>query len=316
MRRTPDKFHGLLLLNKPKGITSHDAVDRVRRILVQRGVGHAGTLDPAADGLLLLIVGQGTKAARFFSDLDKEYLAEITFGAESTTYDSEGVSPTAVIDMASLPDRTAIETALQGFIGEITQQVPAFSAVHVDGERLYEKSRRGEEVTLPERTVRIDAIDILECDHGKLRIRVTCGKGTYIRSLANDLGKVLGCGGYLSSLTRTRTGRFALEQAHTVEQLETLKTENNLASVVLPIDQALGFSCLTVGSEFGPLVHFGRRPTASDISEVQGEFQSGDHVLLKDAHGSLLAIATATIASTGLKADSRREILTYERVLA
>ena len=316
MSRTPDKFHGLLLLNKPQGITSHDAVDRVRHILVQRGVGHAGTLDPAADGLLLLIVGRATKAARFFSALDKEYLAEIALGAESTTYDLEGLSPIAPIDPAMLPDRSAIESALQSFVGTITQQVPAYSAVHVDGERLYEKSRRGEEVALPERTVRIDAIDLIEYNVGKLRLRVSCGKGTYIRSLANDLGKQLGCGGYLSSLTRTCTGRFSLSQAHTLEELEVCKTESNLSSVIMPIDEALGFSSLTVGNEFGPLVHFGRRPTASDISAVQGEFKSGDHVLLKDARGLLLAIATATIASTGLKADSQAEILTYERVLA
>ena len=316
MKRSPDRYHGLLLLNKPQGITSHDAVDRVRKILVQRGVGHAGTLDPAADGLLLLLVGRGTKAARFFSDLDKEYLAEIKFGAESTTYDSEGLNPAMPIDTSKLPDRTSVENALQGFLGTITQQVPAYSAVHVDGERLYEKSRRGEEVVAPERTVRIDSIDLLEYDNGRLRIRVSCGKGTYIRSLAHDLGQHLGCGGYLSSLTRTRTGRFALAQACTLEQLEAYRAGDSLSSAILPIEEALGFCCLTVGNDFGPLVRFGRRPKAADIAEVHGEFQSGDHVLLKDAQGSLLAIGTATVASTGMKAGSRREILTYERVLA
>ena len=315
MKRSPDKFHGLLLLNKPQGITSHDAVDRVRRILVQRGVGHAGTLDPAADGLLLLIVGRGTKAARFFSDLDKEYLAEIKIGVESSTYDAEGVAPDAVRS-ENLPDRGAIEAALLTFIGDIVQQVPAYSAVHVDGERLYEKSRRGEEVTPPERTVRIDAIDLLEHEADQLRLRVSCGKGTYIRSLAHDLGRLLGCGAYLSSLTRTRIGRFQIEQAHTLEALNELRAGDALASAIMPVDEALGFSCITVGPEFGPLVQFGRRPTASDIAAVQGEFESGDHVLLKDQGGSLLAIATATVASSGLKANLRREILTYERVLA
>jgi tRNA pseudouridine55 synthase len=316
MKRSPDKFHGLLLLNKPQGITSHDAVDRVRRILVQRGVGHAGTLDPAADGLLVLLVGRGTKAARFFSDYDKEYLAEITLGAESTTYDAEGVIPATSATEVTLPDRNQIETALQSFLGTITQQVPAYSAVHVDGERLYEKARRGEDVVTPERTVRIDSIDILEHNGNRLRVRVCCGKGTYIRSLAHDLGKHLGCGAYLSALTRTSTGRFRLEQSRTLEALEDLRTQNKLAEAIIPIDEALGFTCLTVGSEFGPLVHFGRRPTAGDIAAVHGEFESGDHLLLKDQSGSLLAIATATMASTSLKSSPGSEILTYERVLA
>lgn len=309
-------YHGILLLNKPRGITSHDAVDAVRHILVQRSIGHAGTLDPAAEGLLVLLVGQATKAARYLADADKEYVAEIRLGLESTTYDSEGVDADAVPVSVEGLSRREIEKTLKTFLGIITQAVPPYSAVHVDGERLYKKSRRGEPVTPPERTVRIDTLELLSYEAGLLRVRVECGKGTYVRSLAHDIGKSLGCGAYLSSLVRTRSGRFQIENAHRIEDLSGTKNLGTLETTLIPVDIALGFSSLTIDRSFRPFVQYGRRPTARDIASVQGEFKSGDHVLLKDERGSVLAIATATIPSGGMTADPSLEILKYDRVLA
>lgn len=309
-------YHGILLLNKAKGITSHDAVDAVRHILVQRSVGHAGTLDPAAEGLLVLMVGQATKTARYLADADKEYIAEVRLGLESATYDSEGVDPDAIPLSVEGISRSKIETTLQTFLGTITQAVPPYAAVHVDGERLYKKSRRGEPVTPPERTIRIDVLELLSYEAGLLQIRVVCGKGTYVRSLAHAIGKSLGCGAYLSSLVRTRCGRFRLEDAHRIDELSAARSLGTLETMLLPVDVALGFTSLTLDRNFCPFVQYGRRPKAGDIASVQGEFKSGDHVLLKDERGSLLAIATATIASGGMTANPNLEILKYDRVLA
>ncbi|MEW5795453.1 MAG: tRNA pseudouridine(55) synthase TruB [Candidatus Zixiibacteriota bacterium] len=316
MTRRPATYHGVLPLNKPSGLTSHDAVDQVRRILGQRAVGHAGTLDPEATGLLVLLVGQGTKAARFLTDADKEYLAEIQLGLESPTYDREGVPEGSTTALDSFPGQSQVEESLGAFRGEITQAVPPYSAVHVDGERLYKLSRKGEETTPPQRTVTIHSLVLLEYSRGRLRVRVVCGKGTYVRSLAHDVGRKLGCGGYLYSLVRTRSGRFRLEDAHTLEALSNARERGELNRLIIPVDAALGFSTVTVDPEFRAKVSFGRRPTGRDIAGVQGEFQSGDHLLLKDKDGSLLAIATAVVPSGSLQAHPGREILKYDRVLA
>lgn len=304
------------MLNKPAGITSHDAVDKVRRILVQREVGHAGTLDPAAEGLLVIMLGRATKTARFLTELDKEYEAEIRLGLESSTYDREGLDPKAALATVPELSRTEIEQILAGFRGTITQAVPPYSAVHVEGERLYERSRRGEAVAAPERTVQIDALELLEHEHDRISVRVVCGKGTYIRSLAHDIGRRIGCGGYLAALRRTRCGRFQLREAHTFDNLDLAREQARLNDLVMPIDSALGFSSISVAPGFSRLVANGLRPRGRDITGLQGTFDSGDHVLLKDEHGVVLAIATAIVPSGRLAADPGREILKYERVLA
>lgn len=316
MNRRPATYHGVLLLDKPGGITSHDAVDKVRRILGQKEVGHAGTLDPAAEGLLVILLGRATKTARFLTDLDKEYEAEIRLGLESSTYDREGLDPEAV--PATVPDlnRADIEQVLAGFRGTITQAVPRYSAVHVEGERLYERSRRGEEVTAPERTVQIDGLELLEHEDNRISLRVVCGKGTYIRSLAHDIGRRIGCGGYLAALRRTRCGRFNLRDAYTFENLDSAREQARLNDLVMPIDRALGFSSVSVTPGFSRLVANGRRPRGRDISGLQGAFDSGDHVLLMDERGAVLAIATAIVPSGRLAADPSCEVLKYERVLA
>jgi tRNA pseudouridine55 synthase len=316
MKRSEAKYHGLLLVKKSAGMSSHDVVDHVRRLSGQTAVGHTGTLDPAAEGLLVIMLGKATKAARFLLSDDKEYEAEVRLGAESATYDGEGISAETKFAPVPVLNDAELERILDKFRGTITQQVPPFSAVQVDGERLYKKSRRGEEVSAPERTVTIETLALLSRDSDALCLRIVCSKGTYIRSLAHDIGRVIGCGGYLASLRRTRCGRFLLGDSHTLDQLVAAGEQGRLTEWFIPIDRALGFSEVTVSDAFQTFVLNGRRPRACDISAVSGEFCSGDHVLLRDGQGSILAIATAMVASGSLKGNPDGEILKYDRVLA
>jgi len=208
--------HGFLLIDKPVGPTSHDIVNNVRRNLGEKKIGHLGTLDPAASGLMILAVGaKALKVIEFFSDLTKEYTAEVTFGAISSTYDREGViekiepKPGWVV-----PPHTTVNNTLQDyFVGTIDQAPPAHSAVHVGGERAYKKARKGEKVDMPMREVSITKCDIQSYEFPKVSIDVACGSGTYIRSLAHDLGERLRCGGYLSALRRTKVGEWSIDFA-------------------------------------------------------------------------------------------------------
>ncbi len=208
--------HGFLLIDKPAGPTSHDIVAIVRRTLSERSVGHLGTLDPAASGLLVLAVGaKALKAIELFMGLSKEYVAGVTLGKVSTTYDQDG----RIEDFPIKPGvpEPEIETVLrlirERFVGKIRQAPPAHSAVHIDGERAYEKARRGEEVVMPEREVTIESCEVESFAYPNLKLRVRCGSGTYIRSLANDLGAALRTGGYLTGLRRTKVGEWQVEQA-------------------------------------------------------------------------------------------------------
>lgn len=207
-----DNCHQLLVLDKSAGMTSRAAVDRAARWF-PRGtrLGHTGTLDPLASGVLVLCVGQATRLAEYVQCLPKSYLAEVTLGARSATDDAEG--PLSICEVDAPPDLAAVSAALAKFIGEIRQTPPAYSAAKVHGRRAYVLARRGEHSQLSARMVRIDAIDILEFAYPKLLLKVDCGKGTYIRSLARDLGEMLGCGAYLSGLRRTAVGPFVPEMA-------------------------------------------------------------------------------------------------------
>jgi tRNA pseudouridine55 synthase len=198
---------GFLVVDKPLGITSRDAVDRVQKWF-RKGtrIGHAGTLDPLASGVLVLAVGGATRLVEYVQAQAKVYRAVVTLGANTSTDDSEG-EPQPVPG-AIVPDRATIERVLGEFLGTIQQVPPAYSAAHVEGQRAYRLARRGTHVELAPRPVRIDRIDVREFSYSRLDLEITCGKGTYIRSLARDLGQRLGTGGYLSYLRRTRIGVF------------------------------------------------------------------------------------------------------------
>jgi tRNA pseudouridine55 synthase len=208
--------HGFLLVDKPKDISSHDAVAIVRRTLGERSVGHLGTLDPMATGLLVMAIGKkALKVVELFSDLRKEYLADVAFGAISSTYDAEGVLEEIPAKAGwQVPSEIEVRNVITDrFIGKVRQIPPAFSAVHVDGVRAYKRAARGEEVKLDAREVEIDACDIVKYEFPLLTLKVSCSSGTYIRSLAHDLGQVLHSSAFLSALRRTKVGEFSVDDA-------------------------------------------------------------------------------------------------------
>jgi tRNA pseudouridine55 synthase len=208
--------HGFLLVDKPAGPTSHDIVAEVRRALSERSIGHLGTLDPAATGLLVLAVGRkALKVVELFVGLPKEYEADLRLGQVSTTYDREGVIEEVPPPKGwSVPDQSVVQrTIADRFTGRIQQVPPAHSAVHVGGERAYRKAQRGIGVEIPSREVEITSCKILSYTFPRLKLQIACGSGTYIRSLAHDLGQLLHCGAFLEGLRRTRVGDWRVEDA-------------------------------------------------------------------------------------------------------
>src|SRR5581483_8212528 len=199
---------GILNINKATGMTSHDVVARIRKLLHQRRVGHAGTLDPAASGVLPICIGQGTRVAEYLSESGKAYQAEITFGVVTDTYDAEG-NIIRTVDASHLT-LAQIEEALPHFLGPQQQLPPRYSAIKIQGQPAYKRVRSGEEITLEARSIEIYRLQILAWEMPRLTLAVECSKGTYIRSLAYDLGEHFGCGAYLSALIRTRSGPFTL----------------------------------------------------------------------------------------------------------
>jgi tRNA pseudouridine55 synthase len=241
---------GFLNLDKPVAISSRGAVDRVGRKLRTRRVGHAGTLDPAASGVLVIAVGKATRLVEYVQEGAKRYLATFRLGAVSTTDDAEGeITP---VPGATPPSTESVTAALAGFVGVILQRPPAYSAIHVGGQRAYDLARRGERVELPERPVRIDRIELIRHDGFDLELIIDCGSGTYIRSIARDLGERLGVGGYMTALCRTAVGPFALESAVALDAwdaepepisrlLDLTKALTTLPTIKLPADLARRF---------------------------------------------------------------------------
>jgi tRNA pseudouridine55 synthase len=228
---------GILNINKAVGMTSHDVVARVRRLLKQKRVGHTGTLDPLASGVLPICAGQATRVAEYLSESGKAYLAEIVFGTVTDTYDAEG-SIIRTSDAANLT-LEQIEQALPHFRGEQMQVPPRYSAVKLKGQPAYKLARAGEEIALEPRSVTIYRLDIQNWQPPRLTLAIECSKGTYIRSLAYDLGELLGHGAYLAALTRTRSGPFTLADSITLEQLAEAVESGKLADYLHPIDSAL-----------------------------------------------------------------------------
>lgn len=201
---------GVLILDKPEGPTSHDMVARVKRLLNTKA-GHAGTLDPFATGVLPILCGKATRLMRFYQGEDKAYLATLQLGIETTTYDREG----EVTSSSPVPDlkQDAIRDVLAEFTGPVVQTPPMFSAIKVQGQRLYKLARRGEEVERPSRNVTIHSLDLVQSSSDTWTLEVKCTSGTYIRSLAHDIGRFLGCGATLQSLARLASGNFRLDQS-------------------------------------------------------------------------------------------------------
>ena len=242
------QLSGILNVDKPPGITSHDVVDEVRRMAGQRKVGHAGTLDPMATGVLLVCLGKATRVAEYLMKGRKRYRATIVLGITTDTYDAEG-QITSSGGEASFA-QAEIEAALARFLGCIEQVPPMYSAIKREGRPLYELARQGKHVERSPRPVEIDAIDLLDWTPPALSIEVTCSPGTYIRSLAHDLGQHLGGGAYLSSLVRMSSGHFTLEDATSLDRLAEAFEHGQEDRYLLALDEAfLDWPAAIVGSE-------------------------------------------------------------------
>lgn len=272
-------MHGIFNVNKPVGITSHDAVDIVRRASGTRRVGHAGTLDPAAEGVLLICVGKATKVSEYLVDSRKIYCAEITLGLETDTYDSEGQlvfkAPEAQVQSISIEE---ITVALRSLTGKISQVPPAYSAIKKKGQPLYKLARAGISVELEPREVEIYRADLLFYQLPVLKVEIECSKGTYIRSFAHDLGQRLGCGAYLSYLVRLASGRFKVEDAVPLPVLEDALRRGYWQEFIYPLDHALlDFGAAILGEESQKAIINGRswvprirQPSAETVLEARG----------------------------------------------
>jgi tRNA pseudouridine55 synthase len=254
-------LHGFLVVDKPGGITSHDAVARVRRAGGRAlKIGHAGTLDPMATGVLVLALGVATRLVEWATDHDKRYRAELTLGVETDTFDAEG---RVVAERPVAVSPVDLERALEGLRGEIDQRPPAFSAIQVGGRRLYDLARRGQAVEAPLRRITIRELRLLDYQAPRATIELLCSKGTYVRSLAHDLGRALGCGAHLSALRRLASGAFELADAVGLEAAvaeiaagrgERLLRPLELAVAELPrlAPGAEGVAALRLGQPWAP----------------------------------------------------------------
>ena len=224
---------GILNLNKPQGLTSHDVVSEVRKLADQRRVGHAGTLDPMATGVLIVCLGRATRMVEYLMDSPKTYVGTVRLGVTTETYDAEG----SVIDERSTAgiDRADIENELAGLRGDILQVPPMYSALKRDGKPLYRLAREGVTVERDPRPVHIHSLEVIDWALPDVTLKVVCSPGTYIRSLAHDLGQGLGCGAHLAALTRLASGDFSLEESIPLSELNS----ERLPELLLPLDTAL-----------------------------------------------------------------------------
>lgn len=225
----------ILIVDKPAGMTSHDVVHEVRRIVDDRRVGHTGTLDPFATGVLVLCVGIATRLVEYMLVHDKRYLARVRLGETTDTYDRTG----AVLQERPVEvERDRVASALAEFRGQIQQKPPPYSAIRVEGKRAHSLARAGKEFDLEPRTVCVHSLELLEFDPPSLTLDVACAAGVYVRSIAHDLGQRLGCGAHLAELRRTQVGAFSIDEAHTLDALLTAKQNGTLGSMLLPPERA------------------------------------------------------------------------------
>lgn len=306
-------MNGVLVIDKEAGPTSHDVVSAVRKLLKEKKVGHTGTLDPAATGVLPLVLGRATKVARYLTGDDKVYEATIRLGINTSTLDREGevVRERTV----SCSAEEAREAALS-FQGEIEQLPPMYSAKKVDGKRLYELARKGVEVEREPKRVTIHEVEVLSCELPDLRIKVRCSAGTYLRVLAEDIGEKLGCGGYLLQLRRTEAGTFTLHDAITLDELAD---NRELAQEKLvPMSRALSaLPRINVPRGVGQMIASGHQLNVADLRTLDlPPFSRDEPVILGLDSGQLIAVARSLIASDELSTCRRdRRALKTERVL-
>lgn len=237
-------MNGIILIDKPQEWTSHDVVGKLRGILHERRIGHSGTLDPLATGLLVIFVGRATRAVEFAEADTKEYIAGLRLGISTDTQDITG---RVISSGGSVPDEFQLRKALDSFKGELEQIPPMYSAIKVGGKKLYELARKGESIERRPRHITVFDLDIAGWADDDYVLRVSCSKGTYVRTLCNDIGQALGCGGCMSSLRRTKAGGFSVEDAHTIAEIQEAADRGEAESLIIPLDTLFSeFNKLTV----------------------------------------------------------------------
>ena len=253
---------GLLNVYKERGFTSHDVVAKLRGILKQKKIGHTGTLDPEAEGVLPVCLGKATKVCELLTDKDKTYQAVLLLGMETDTQDTTGTVTARAPVTASEED---VREAVQSFTGSYDQIPPMYSALKINGKKLYDLARAGKEVERKARTVQIHEIRIEEIALPRVTMTVTCSKGTYIRTLCYDIGRKLGCGGCMEKLLRTRVERFTLEEAYTLSQIEKIRDEGQLEEILTPVDRL-----------------FSQYPLFQAVSEAEKRLENGNPLLCEE----------------------------------
>lgn len=290
---------GILLVDKPSGLTSHDVVDRIRRATGIRRVGHTGTLDPAATGLLILCLGAATRLSDHLIGLDKAYEGVMRLGVVTKSYDLDG----EIVEQRDVPSCSMeeIQSVCDRFLGEIEQVPPMVSAVKVGGVRLYNKARKGEVVERPSRRVLVREFSVLAYDPPDIRIRVCCSRGTYVRSLCHDAGQQLGCGAVLAALRRTRVGAYSIENAL---PLDRLTSPEEVSAHLIPMNKALDLPRVVVRNSRRDAVISGNVITLPDMAEQCPVNEGWVQILTEN--GRLLALGEAEASAAGARVRPRR----------
>jgi tRNA pseudouridine55 synthase len=280
---------GVIIIDKPEGWTSHDVVNKVRKIARTKRVGHLGTLDPIATGVLPLVIERATRLAQFYTKSDKIYEGLVRFGWATTTYDREGEPVGVKVDVTVNAEE--LERQLERFRGEFLQTPPAVSAKKVEGKRAYELARKNVAVELEPVKVHVYELTVLDISSSDVRLRAHCSGGTYMRSIAHDLGQALGCGAHLHELRRVASGEFEIDQARTLEQLEALAAEERLVDAIVPASKLLPrFPSVFVDDITASQVRNGRNFPGSPFQS-----QTARHVKAVTRSGTLVAIGEAVL---------------------
>lgn len=280
-------INGIINVHKEEGFTSHDVVAKLRGICGQKKIGHTGTLDPMATGVLTVCLGSGTKVCDMLTDKDKEYVAELLLGCTTDTQDVTG----EVLSQCEVAvSEEEVRKAVMSFVGDYEQVPPMYSALKVNGKKLYELAREGKEVERKARPVRILEIEILDMQLPVVKMRVACSKGTYIRTLCADIGEKLGCGGTMKSLVRSKVSEFILDEALTLGQLQKLKDEGRLLEAVMPVDGCFAeCPALHVKEQWRKLLENGNSFFANQTLENR-TFPAGQWVRIYREEGSFAGI--------------------------
>jgi tRNA pseudouridine55 synthase len=306
---------GVLVIDKPSGVTSHDVIKKLRGILGTQRIGHTGTLDPMASGVLLACVGEATKVVQFLVGWDKKYEAQIRLGITTDTYDADGEIVQTKDDL-SLSEGDILK-AIHSFEGKIWQVPPLHSAIKYKGKKLYQYARARQRVPVKKREVEIKELEVLNINVPYLKLKIGCSKGTYIRSLAHDLGQRLGCGAHLLSLRRTQVGRFKIQEALTLEDVFSSVANDKLKDFFVPVEKALDhLPTVVVREGFAQRIRNGVPLFPTSVSSIEGDFEQNQTISIRNGEKKIIAIGKALCSSeVFLNEDGEEKLCQYLRII-